>query len=183
MSRLTILGKIAGAIIIVFGLHTMGVFRIEWLYQDKRVQIQPPPCRLRRSDARRHCVRVRMDAVHRTDSGRHSRHRRGAGHGRRRRPPAAGLFSRPWCPVLRDRAGDQPLLRGLCQDPPLLPHDRTGVGRAAGHHRRADLHEPFHDHRAVAHALSTRLLITSALYADVTLTIPDRNLVVVHVNG
>ena len=43
MSRLTILGKIAGAIIIVFGLHTMGVFRIEWLYQDKRVQTSRRP--------------------------------------------------------------------------------------------------------------------------------------------
>jgi cytochrome c-type biogenesis protein len=38
MSRLTILGKIAGAIVIIFGLHTMGVLRIEWLYQEKRVQ-------------------------------------------------------------------------------------------------------------------------------------------------
>jgi cytochrome c-type biogenesis protein len=38
MSRLDILGKIAGAIVIIFGLHTMGVLRIEWLYQEKRVQ-------------------------------------------------------------------------------------------------------------------------------------------------
>ena len=38
MSRLNILGKIAGAVVIVFGLHTMGVLRIEWLYQEKRVQ-------------------------------------------------------------------------------------------------------------------------------------------------
>ena len=29
MARLSILGKIAGAIVIVFGLHTMGVLRIE----------------------------------------------------------------------------------------------------------------------------------------------------------
>lgn len=44
MSRLTILSKVAGAIIIVFGLHTMGVLRIEWLYQEKRVQTgQRPP--------------------------------------------------------------------------------------------------------------------------------------------
>jgi cytochrome c-type biogenesis protein len=38
MARLDILGKIAGAIVIIFGLHTMGVLRIEWLYQEKRVQ-------------------------------------------------------------------------------------------------------------------------------------------------
>jgi cytochrome c-type biogenesis protein len=42
-ARLTILGKIAGAIIIVFGLHTMGVLRIEWLYQEKRVQTTRRP--------------------------------------------------------------------------------------------------------------------------------------------
>lgn len=38
MARLDILGRVAGAIVIIFGLHTMGVLRIEWLYQDKRVQ-------------------------------------------------------------------------------------------------------------------------------------------------
>ncbi|MGH9253919.1 MAG: cytochrome c biogenesis CcdA family protein [Vicinamibacterales bacterium] len=43
MSRLTILNRIAGAIIIVFGLHTMGVLRIEWLYQEKRVQTTRRP--------------------------------------------------------------------------------------------------------------------------------------------
>lgn len=43
MARLDVLGKIAGAIIIVFGLHTMGVLRIEWLYQEKRVQTLRKP--------------------------------------------------------------------------------------------------------------------------------------------
>jgi cytochrome c-type biogenesis protein len=43
MARLSLLGKIAGAIIIVFGLHTMGVLRIEWLYQEKRVQTSKRP--------------------------------------------------------------------------------------------------------------------------------------------
>jgi cytochrome c-type biogenesis protein len=38
MARLSVLGKIAGAVVILFGLHTMGVLRIEWLYQEKRVQ-------------------------------------------------------------------------------------------------------------------------------------------------
>lgn len=38
MARLSVLGKIAGAVVIVFGLHTMGVLRIEWLYREKRVQ-------------------------------------------------------------------------------------------------------------------------------------------------
>ena len=43
MSRLTMLNRIAGAIIIIFGLHTMGVLRIEWLYQEKRVQTTRRP--------------------------------------------------------------------------------------------------------------------------------------------
>ena len=42
-SRLTLLGRIAGAVIIIFGLHTMGVLRIEWLYQEKRVQTTTRP--------------------------------------------------------------------------------------------------------------------------------------------
>lgn len=45
-SRLDVLGKIAGAIIIVFGLHTMGLLRIEWLYQEKRVQTTRRPAGL-----------------------------------------------------------------------------------------------------------------------------------------
>jgi cytochrome c-type biogenesis protein len=43
MTRLTLLNRIAGAIIIIFGLHTMGVLRIEWLYQEKRVQTSKRP--------------------------------------------------------------------------------------------------------------------------------------------
>jgi cytochrome c-type biogenesis protein len=46
MARLNVLGKIAGAIIIIFGLHTMGVLRIEWLYQEKRVQTTKRPAGL-----------------------------------------------------------------------------------------------------------------------------------------
>ena len=43
MERLTILGKIAGVLLIIFGLHTMGVFRINWLLQEKRVHMQAKP--------------------------------------------------------------------------------------------------------------------------------------------
>ena len=35
--------RIAGAVIIVFGLHTMGILRIEWLYQEKRVRTSRKP--------------------------------------------------------------------------------------------------------------------------------------------
>jgi cytochrome c-type biogenesis protein len=37
LTRMPILMKIAGVIIIVFGLHLLGVFRINALYQDKRM--------------------------------------------------------------------------------------------------------------------------------------------------
>jgi cytochrome c-type biogenesis protein len=43
VDRLPILSRIAGVVIIVFGLHTMGVFRIEWLYQEKRMQTSRKP--------------------------------------------------------------------------------------------------------------------------------------------
>src|SRR5687767_12483610 len=43
LERLPLLSRIAGAIIIVFGLHTMGVLRIEWLYQEKRVHSARKP--------------------------------------------------------------------------------------------------------------------------------------------
>jgi cytochrome c-type biogenesis protein len=43
MDRLTLLGKIAGVVLIIFGLHTMGVFRIGWLLQEKRFQTSNKP--------------------------------------------------------------------------------------------------------------------------------------------
>lgn len=46
MSRLPLLGKVAGALIIIFGLHTMGVFRLRWLDTEKRVQTQRKPAGL-----------------------------------------------------------------------------------------------------------------------------------------
>jgi len=46
LPRLSILGRIAGLAIIVFGLHTMGVLRIGWLYSEKRVQTRVKPAGL-----------------------------------------------------------------------------------------------------------------------------------------
>src|ERR671913_989737 len=43
MERLRILGKVAGVVIIIFGLHTMGLLRIGWLYSEKRVQVARKP--------------------------------------------------------------------------------------------------------------------------------------------
>jgi cytochrome c-type biogenesis protein len=44
--RLTVLGKIAGVIIVIFGLHTMGVLKIGWLYSEARVQTKSKPAGL-----------------------------------------------------------------------------------------------------------------------------------------
>jgi cytochrome c-type biogenesis protein len=43
IERLPILSRLAGVVIIIFGLHTMGVLRIEWLYQTKQVQTRRKP--------------------------------------------------------------------------------------------------------------------------------------------
>jgi cytochrome c-type biogenesis protein len=42
-ARLPLLSKIAGAILIVFGLHTMGVFRLAFLESEKRMHAQRKP--------------------------------------------------------------------------------------------------------------------------------------------
>jgi cytochrome c-type biogenesis protein len=42
-ARLPLLSKVAGVILIVFGLHTMGVFRIAFLEAEKRVHSQRKP--------------------------------------------------------------------------------------------------------------------------------------------
>lgn len=41
--RLSLLGKIAGVVIIIFGLHTMGLLKIGWLYSERRVQVDRRP--------------------------------------------------------------------------------------------------------------------------------------------
>lgn len=42
MERLNLLGKVAGVVIVLFGLHTMGLLRINWLYREKRVDTKKP---------------------------------------------------------------------------------------------------------------------------------------------
>jgi cytochrome c-type biogenesis protein len=43
MDHIQLLGKIAGAVIILFGLHMMGVLKISWLYKEKRMQSDKKP--------------------------------------------------------------------------------------------------------------------------------------------
>jgi cytochrome c-type biogenesis protein len=46
MSRLPLLGKVAGLLIIIFGLHTMGVFKLRFLEVEKRVHAARKPAGL-----------------------------------------------------------------------------------------------------------------------------------------
>jgi cytochrome c-type biogenesis protein len=40
--RISLLGKIAGALLILFGLHTMGLLRFGWLYKEARLEARRP---------------------------------------------------------------------------------------------------------------------------------------------
>lgn len=41
--KLPLLSKIAGVVIVIFGLHTMGIFKIKALYMEKRFQVAAKP--------------------------------------------------------------------------------------------------------------------------------------------
>jgi cytochrome c-type biogenesis protein len=41
--RLSLMGKIAGVLLVIFGLHTMGLLKISWLYTEKRIQTEQRP--------------------------------------------------------------------------------------------------------------------------------------------
>ncbi|HEY8548501.1 MAG TPA: cytochrome c biogenesis protein CcdA [Vicinamibacterales bacterium] len=41
-SQYGVLSKVAGTLVILFGLHTMGVLRIPWLYREARVETRKP---------------------------------------------------------------------------------------------------------------------------------------------
>ena len=43
LSHMPLLSKVAGVLIIGFGLHTMGVLKLSWLYREKRMQLARKP--------------------------------------------------------------------------------------------------------------------------------------------
>ena len=43
MRQLSVIGKVAGAVIVLFGLHMMGVLQLTWLYREKRFQADRKP--------------------------------------------------------------------------------------------------------------------------------------------
>ena len=85
------LGIVAGVVIIIMGLHFLGVFRIGALLQGKVCRDDEAGRALGRlCDGA--CLRVRMDAVHRTDPGRHPRSRGRREHRCQGCRPARRLF-------------------------------------------------------------------------------------------
>ncbi|MBI4266677.1 MAG: cytochrome c biogenesis protein CcdA [Acidobacteria bacterium] len=46
LSQLTVLGKVAGVVLVLFGLHTVGVLRLGWLNASKRAQAIRKPASL-----------------------------------------------------------------------------------------------------------------------------------------
>ena len=98
---------VAGIVIIVMGLHFLGITPHRLLMREKRARSREagrPVGRL--CDGARLCVR--LDALHRADPRRDPRGRRVEGDGRQGRRPARGLFRRPrhavLCRRLRGRA-------------------------------------------------------------------------------
>ena len=77
----------------------------------KTVAVIATPGRSVRRNAGGDCVRVWMDAVHRSDPQRYSHSCRIAGHHWTGREASGGVLARPGGAVLRDGTGDQPLLR------------------------------------------------------------------------
>lgn len=43
MQHQTLFSRLAGLVIVILGLHMLGVFKLSWLYQEKRVQVQRRP--------------------------------------------------------------------------------------------------------------------------------------------
>ena len=41
--RLSVMGKVAGVLLVIFGLHTMGVLKVSWLYTEKRIHTEQRP--------------------------------------------------------------------------------------------------------------------------------------------
>ena len=85
---------VAGIVIIVMGLHFLGLTPIAWLMREKRFRLAKPVGLVGRlSDGA--CLCARLDAVHRADPRRDPRRRGVRGDGGQRRRHARGLFARP----------------------------------------------------------------------------------------
>jgi len=93
-SKMRLLSEIAGLILIIFGLHLLGIFKINILYRDKRFH---------RGAGCGSGVRIWVDTLHRSDSRRHSNHRQHEANGDGRSFPAWYLFDGSGTPLPHDQ--------------------------------------------------------------------------------
>ena len=129
-----LIAQIGGILVVVLGLHMMGMLRIPWLMMDARLHLRHDRRNVLDLRARRHGVRCRMVALHRPDSRRHSRDRIAAA--QRRRPRCC---SRSTASVSRYRFSRPPARSASCfrccnRIKPSLRGDR--VRRRGLPHRR-----------------------------------------------
>ena len=96
VARMQILYRIAGLVIIIFGLHVLGIFKINALYQDKRFHDVQKAARRLGSAGSGTRIRVRVDAVPRSDTVRNSRDCRKPADSDEGHCSACRLFSRVW---------------------------------------------------------------------------------------
>jgi hypothetical protein len=158
LEKQRLLAKIAAVIVILFGLHTMGVLRIGWLYSEKRVQVERKPTTLfgaffvglAFAFGWTPCIGPILGGILAIAGTQQT-----VGQGR---AAACGLLGRPRPAVPADGARHQPVLHRLQADPAALPRHRGRLRPAARPHRRAHLHEPVHADREVADALSAYVL-------------------------
>jgi hypothetical protein len=149
--------KIAGAVVFVFGLHTMGLLRIDKLYSEKRVQWNG---NLAASPARSLSVSRSRSAGRRASAPSSPAFWRSPA---RRKPSvrASGCWrSTRWAgrPVPADLDCDQPVLSAFARIRRHYHAIEVTSGCAALRNRRADLHQPVHDHRPVPVALPADFL-------------------------
>ncbi len=70
-----LIAQVGGVLVVILGLHMMGMIRIPWLMMDARFHVQHEPAHALDLGARRDGLRRRLVALHRADPCRHSGHR------------------------------------------------------------------------------------------------------------
>ena len=166
MEHLSLLGKIAGIVIILFGLHMMGVLKIGWLYNEKRDADVAKPAGffgamlvgVAFAFGWTPCIGPILAAILAVAATQES-----VGEGVKLLAVySAGLG----VPFIATSLAINKFLRRLCPHPQALPHDRSRLGRPARGRRGADLHQPLHGHRPVAHAVLADLLKSAVASED-----------------
>ena len=103
----SLLSKVAGIIVIIFGLHLTGILKIKALYADKRLHDVKGSSSAVGLVCRGICLRFRMDALHRSHSGNDSGIGRRAGDSAERHCAACSLLTWTGGPVPADLVGSR----------------------------------------------------------------------------